>query len=235
MGYSALAKVYDKLMNDFDYDGYYNAVKGYISGAVVELAIGSGEFTKRYIDKVTNLVGVDYSTEMLGVCSSKLTRYRRKCVLVNDDLASFSPQYSVDTVLCVCDGLNYTSDILAVADKVRQYLKPNGYFIFDISSAYKLRNVLGDNTFYEEENDICYVWQNFLDENVVDMQVTIFAGDGSGKYAKSYEEQRQYIHEGQSVIVGLKNMGYNCIVLDGESFQKPQENSNRLLFILDKN
>ena len=40
--YSILAKYYDTLMGDFDYDGYFEFVKDKIAGEGVDLACGSG-------------------------------------------------------------------------------------------------------------------------------------------------------------------------------------------------
>ena len=42
-------------------------------------------------------------------------------------------------------------------------LRPGGGLFFDVSTAHKLRDVLGNAFFGEERDDVCYLWQNRYD------------------------------------------------------------------------
>lgn len=67
----------------------------------------------------------------------------------------------MDCVFCVCDGFNYIiydDDLENVFLKIYELLKKDGIFIFDISFFYKLVNILGNNMYGENREDIVYMW-----------------------------------------------------------------------------
>ena len=77
---------------------------------------------------------------------------------------------------------------------VKNYLNPDGIFIFDINTEYKLKNVLGNNTFIYEENGIFYTWENEYDKNISTQYLTFFAENEDGLYERFDEThvQRAY-------------------------------------------
>ena len=63
--YSVIAKFYDSANTDFDYPKYFEFIKHYLSGKVVELACGSGAFTDYLVKVCDSVMAVDISREML--------------------------------------------------------------------------------------------------------------------------------------------------------------------------
>lgn len=233
--YAALSVCYDKLMTDFDYDGYYQLVAPHICGRVIEYGMGSGEFTLRYISSVSQVIGVEISSEMLNIAQSKLVKYRKKLVLVNQDLMEFNPEFSADTILAVCDTFNYISDIRAVIRSAYSRLNVGGNLIFDISSEYKLRSIIGDNVFYEDNDDETLIWTNKLTDNHVDMDIIIFKSDGSDCYSRLDDSQRQYIHSYNDIMEQLTSLFTEITVYDDSLAIMGSRNDNtRLVFICKK-
>ena len=64
--YSILAKYYDSLMKDFNYDAYLDFIKGYVKGEGVDLCCGTGEMTIRLAKqkcKIGEITDVSYEPQ----------------------------------------------------------------------------------------------------------------------------------------------------------------------------
>ena len=230
--YSILAKYYDQLMKDFDYSAYLEFIKGYAKGEGVDLACGTGEMTIALTKLGAKVIGVDLSEEMLSKARDKARLAFKNIIFIESDLKDFKPPHKVDFVTCVCDGFNYVDakTLKASIDKDASYLKSGGYFIFDISSKYKLENVLGNGTFCEDLDNITYIWSNKLEGNKVSMQISFFEHQKGDTYKRIDENQTQFIYDKNDIFEMLdKDFEYN--VFDGTSFKELKDDSLRYLFI----
>lgn len=230
--YSSIAKFYNRLA-DRDYDAYYEYVKNDIRGDVVELGAGAGRFTVKYIDKASTAVLVDSSSEMLNELSANLKKNRLKSRVIMVDASEFTPHNKVDTVLAVCDVFNYVKDVDKLIEKISSYLKPNGALIFDISSQHKLQDVIGNNVFFEDYDDVTYLWTNKLTDDRVTMDITVFERDGE-VYRRADETGIQYLIDRESVEQALNKYGYEFTVVDADDFGSTRDDSLHLLFVAHK-
>lgn len=232
--YDALARFYDSLTQDYDYGKYYEFVKQHIGKTVVELGAGTGKFTLEYINSVEKAYLVERSESMMSAANTKLLKHRRKCNFIVSDMEKFAPIHPVDTVIAVCDGFNYVQDLSAMLVRIDAYVKDGGSLIFDISSEYKLVNVIGNNVFYEDGDEMTYLWTNKIDGNSVEMDVVIFEKTSGGAYMRSDDISRQYIHNSTVLIETLRRMNYNVNVYDGDEFTDCKDESLRQLFVAIK-
>ena len=230
--YSVLAKYYDRLMGDFDYDAYVEFIKDKLSGEGADIACGSGEITVRLAKAGCRMTGIDLSEEMLNVARDKARREGLDVKWVRQDIVQLELAHKVDFVTAVCDGFNYVPQnrLGAVLDRIRANLKEGGTLVFDVSSEYKLRNILADNLFCEDYDDVTYIWQNTLKRDCVDMDVDFFEKTQSGLYRRVEETHRQFIHTQEKIESILKDK-WTWQVYDGEKFGKVSQKSKRLLFI----
>lgn len=230
--YSVLAKYYDRLMGDFDYGTYVEFIKDKLSGEGADIACGSGEITVRLAKAGCRMTGIDLSEEMLNVARDKARREGLDVKWVRQDIVQLELAHKVDFVTAVCDGFNYIpqNKLGAVLDRIRANLKEGGTLVFDVSSEYKLRNILADNLFCEDYDDVTYIWQNTLKRDCVDMDVDFFEKTQSGLYRRVEETHRQYIHTQEKIESLLKDK-WTWQVYDGEKFCKVSQKSKRLLFI----
>ncbi|MDE5756713.1 MAG: class I SAM-dependent methyltransferase [Clostridia bacterium] len=232
--YSILAKYYDTLMGDFDYDGYFEFIKDKLVGEGVDLACGSGEMTIRLAKDGKKMMGVDLSGEMLNVATQKAKKRALDVKWINLDMTQLELNHPVDFITCVCDGINYIDgkDLQKFFDRVYDSLKAGGKFIFDVSSQYKLEDILGDNLFCEDYDDVTYIWSNALGDGFVDMDIDFFEKIEGDTYKRIEESHRQYIHSVDFIKSCLKN--WRVEVFDGENYGKPKAKSKRLIFIAEK-
>lgn len=233
--YSVIAEYYDELMNDFDYDGYYDFVKDNLYGDVLEFACGSGNFTSRIAKNAKSVIATDISAEMLSKAINNNLKNRRTVKFLKSDMKFFHSENKFDSIICVCDGINYIpqSETERLFMNIYNLLNDNGSFIFDISSEFKLTDKIGNNTFYEDNDDLTYLWTNDLHNEYVTMSLTFFIREND-KYIRHDEEHTQYIHKTDILTKQLDKVGFQTELYDGISFRALNDYSERLLFISKK-
>lgn len=245
--YRDFAFVYDKLMDDVDYENWINYIEQIIKNEnvqvknILELACGTGNITIPLAQKNYDIVGIDISDEMLNVARSKAERQNLELVLLEQDIAELDFDVTnLDCVLCACDGFNYITydkDLLNIFSKIYELLKEKGIFIFDISSFYKLSTILGNNMYGENREDISYMWQNYFDDeqNLVEMELTFFVKDQNGKYDKHEELHLQRGYTEEEILHMLTKSGFLDIKVYGDfTFKQPKKDSERVFFVCKK-
>lgn len=235
--YSALSRYYDTLMKDFDYDAYEAFLRQNLIGKKgLDLACGSGEMTIRLKRDGYDIVGADYSAEMLNEAVIKARKNRMIIPYVLCDLNNLKIENKYDFAVSVCDGFNYVGSESHMEDAfktVRSALNGGGVFIFDISSENKLRNIVADNLFYEDNDDLTYYWQNTLNGDHVDMELTFFEKAGD-LYRRFDEFQTQYIYSADKIYELLDKAGFSSVKFYNEKFKEFKPRDSRLVVRAEK-
>ncbi len=81
---------------------------------------------------------------------------------------------TIDAAVCALDSLNHITDpavVQKVFDRVSLFMNPGAVFVFDVNSVYKHREVLGNNVFVFDREDVYCVWQNTLSEDGFQVQM----------------------------------------------------------------
>jgi len=243
--YSGFAGVYDLLMDDFDYPAwaeYYLKLMeraGVKGQNICECACGTGSMTVEFAKRGKNLIGVDISGEMLEQAAEKARQNGMMIRFVCQDMCALQLPKPVDALLCTCDGVNYlTSDkrVLAFFQRAYEQIRPGGAFAFDISSAHKLRNVLGNAFFGLEREEAAYLWQNTLKDDIVTMDITFFLPIGEDDlYERVRETHRQRAHEIERIRELLKEAGFSKIEVFGDmNFDPPKDDEMRIHFLASR-
>lgn len=240
MQYGEFAYIYDRLMHgDIDYDRWCDYIEnmflshGCEPQTICELACGTGSMTERLIKRGYDVTGVDVSSDMLAAAADKLGNTELMCI----DMTRFVPRKRYDAFLCMIDGINYVTvpaALLRMFKNVRAALSDGGVFMFDISSEYKLRDVIGINTFIRSEYDVFYAWQNEYYEkyNICDMLLNFFVMDKNGKYSRFEERHTQRGWTEEQIRTLLKKAGFSEVyAYDELSFEPPKEDSERIVFV----
>ncbi len=150
--YTVFSSVYDKLMNDIPYDRWLLNIKKIWQkydiepSLIVDLCCGSGTMTKLFSDEGIDVIGIDKSFDMLMEARTKLPTN----LFLNQDMTEFELYGTVDSIVCLCDSINYLlneKDVLKTFKLVDNYLNPKGLFIFDVNTEFKFKEQLGTNTF----------------------------------------------------------------------------------------
>ena len=216
--YSALSTVYENLICDDDYLAWaemvVETIKNNANGTIgLDLACGSGYFTRALKRAGFKVTGVDVSPEMLTVAKQKCQQEGLNVEFLCQDVKKLKSFQKVDFVTIINDGVNYLSakDLEKALKAIKSALKPNGLLFFDFSTEYKLRHVLGNNLFGEDREDVTYLWFNTLNDDSVKMDLSFFFKDGD-KYIKREETHLQYIHTLTDILNLLEKLGYKSVI-----------------------
>ncbi len=238
--YEGFARVYDQLMDDFDYPAWAEFYlqlllrAGISPKRVCDCACGTGGLTLPLARRGIQVTGVDISREMLELAAEKARQSGMQIPFVCQDMCKLELPRAVDAILCACDGVNYlTGDnqLRAFFRAAHRQLRPGGALAFDISSAYKLRHVLGDAFFGEEREEVAYLWQNALEGDVVRMDITFFLRQPNGLYRRVCEVHRQRAHEVEHLSALLTECGFGQIDVWGDRrFEAPTPEELRVHF-----
>ena len=240
--YQEFARIYDSFMDDFDYSAwaeYYLALlrsQGWQGGEICECGCGTGSLTIELARRGATLLASDISEDMLRIAADKSRRAGVRARYVRQDMRRLALPHRVGAVLCACDGVN---DLLTPGD-VRSFfaaahaaLRPGGVLAIDISSRYKLENVLGTGFFGEERESAAYLWQNSYDPEAcrVTMDLTFFVREERGLYRRFTEQQVQRAHDAQEILAWLAECGFERAQLYGDrTLELPREDELRLHF-----
>ena len=152
--YSILAKYYDKFsQNDCDYVGWSqylcNVAKSCNATRIVDVACGTGKMTKLLLEKGFDVLGVDSSLEML-----QQAREKCRATFVCQDMKKLSLPKPADMAVVVNDGLNYLKpqELAPFFENLSHNVKVGAPVVFDVSSQFKLQNVLANNVFFVAEH-----------------------------------------------------------------------------------
>ena len=243
--YCGFAHLYDRLMEDVDYEDWANYVEKVMvqnrnkPHKILEIACGTGNVTIPFAKKGYNILGLDISKDMLMIAKNKALENNINILFIEQDMIDLELEEKFDCILSMCDGINYIvdiNDLMKVFQGVYNALEDGGVFIFDISSHYKIKNILGNNTFGENLEDLCYLWENYFDEgsNTIEMDLTFFIQDGK-YYRKEEEYHVQRAYKVEEIIKILNQLDFKDIKeYDGFTFNPPKDNSERIFFVAKK-
>ncbi len=230
------SEVYDLLMKDVPYDKWIDFLDNELGKKrnILEIGCGTGEITKRLGDRNYKVTAVDSSENMLVKAYEKL-RTMTNIRIIKGDGRNFSIDKKFDAVVSTCDVANYFLNIDDLIDFLKnsyKLLNKEGKLIFDISSYYKLKNILGSNTFVYEKGNVFYVWENSFDtkNNLAEMSINFFIKEDN-YYKRICEIQKQRAYKTEIITEELKKIGYkNIKIYDDYEYSKPEEDSERIVF-----
>ena len=188
------------------------------------------EFAKRGIE----MTGIDLSEDMLMVAREKSEGL--DILYLNQDMCQFELYGTVDFIVSSLDCINYITDkrnLLKVMKLANNYLNPGGLFIFDINTRHKLENVIGNNTFILENDDVFCSWQNEYDKKrrICDFYLTFFMKNGE-EYTRFDEEHSERAYEIDEIKSLIESSGMRLLkVYHDLSFENPGKNSERVFFV----
>ena len=146
-------------------------------------------FTKAGYD----MIGIDISQEMLEIAESK--KETEDIVYVLQDATELELPFPVPAMVSIGDSMNYITDygdFMQVLKKVRQFLEPDGIFVFDLKTR-KYFSDIGETTIAEDREECSFIWENYFDEetNINEYYLSVFVRGEDGRYDKYEEEHFQ--------------------------------------------
>lgn len=241
MIYDGFASVYDHLMTDTPYDEWYkNLMSLYNKYAmkgkdILDLACGTGAMTLRLSKAGYKVLGIDLSETMLEIAQQRAFKENLKARFIQQDMTELNLFHPYDSVISYCDGFNYILDEKKLENTlklVHKYLKKDGLLVFDMSSSYKLKHILGQNVF-TETGDSPYIWENYYDNEtkILEFDLTIFVGQGN-QYKRFDEIHKQRAYEINQILEIMIKSGFDPLeILDTNAHKQVTETTERWLFV----
>jgi len=236
--YNEFAGVYDKLI-ETDYDAFVSFYKqvfdkfGISPTLICDLGCGTGTLTALMQKEGYDMIGIDSSPEMLSVAKEN----HPEILFINQSICEFELYGTVDAAYSSLDCINYLledDELYRHFSLINNYLNPGGIYIFDISSYYKLSQILGDNTFVYETDDIFYTWENSFEDDIVQMDLTFFKKCGN-LYERFEEQQLQRAYKNDEIINAAASSGLTLLgVYDNLTFECANNQSERIFFVFRK-
>jgi SAM-dependent methyltransferase len=231
--YGVLARYYDKLITGYNYPDIIEYIITSTSGGKgIDLATGTGRIAIALAERGYNMTGADVSTEMLTRAMEAASKKGVKIPFVKMDISKPELKSDYDLVTCCCDGINYIpqSKLDNSFKAIGERIKSGGIFIFDYSTPYKLNEIIGENVFYEDLQELTYLWTNKKIEGGIAMRLTFFTRAGKG-YLREDEEHTQYIHTADDIESALINAGFEVKeTLDAFTLMDVHSKSERILY-----
>lgn len=242
--YTRFAKYYDILTSNIDYkkhsEYYDNLINRYNGkkGTLLDLACGTGSLSEEMSKLGYDVIGVDYSQEMLSMAYDKKIKSGLPIQYVCQDMCELDLYGNIDVTICALDSLNHLESkesVKRAIEHVSLFTELQGLFIFDMNTPYKHKEILGDNTFVYDTEKVFCVWENELkEENVTEINLTFFEKENN--IYKRYDEcfcERAYPQEEIDKI--LENTGFE-ILAHYEYFTENdvKQDSERITYIARK-
>ncbi|MBS6105997.1 MULTISPECIES: class I SAM-dependent methyltransferase [Anaerococcus] len=235
--YEDFSYIYDKLSFDIDYEGYAKNILSLVDKYnikkenMLELAAGSGMLTQYFFDEFKNIDALDISTDMLNVFASKYDN--NNVNLIYYDMLEFENPNKYDLIVILLDSINYVTDqkeLKKLFNNCYKNLKDNGLLVFDINSEYKMTEIFGSNCYVYEYEDIFYTWDNFYEDDLVDMHLNFFVENENGSYDRIYEYQQERVYSIEEIKNMVSKSGFEEIkIYDEDDFSSIKEDSQRIL------
>ena len=241
--YTGFAQVYDSFMDNVPYREGCRFLCRLLSdhhitdGLIAELGCGTGTLTELMAEAGYDMIGIDYSADMLELAQEKKNRSGHDILYLLQDMRQFELYGTVRSIISFCDSINYITEpaeLEQVFRLVNNYLDPHGYFIFDFHTEYYYRSVLGDSTFAEDREDMSFIWENeyHVATRLNEYLLSIFVREASDMYRKYQEEHLQRAYRLADMQRLLKQAGMEYITAyDTLSYQPPHAESTRIFIV----
>ncbi len=240
--YGEFALVYDKLTLDVDYAARCDYIEEIFARhnfkkpeLVVDLACGTGSTCLELDGRGYDMIGIDASADMLNVAAEKSEG--RNILYLNQDICDFELYGTVDAALCLLDSVNHLTeddDLDKLFALVKNYLNPDGIFIFDVNTKFKFEQILSDNIYTYEDNNIFYVWENNYEDEICDIYVNFFVKDGE-RYKRIEQAHAERYYSADVLRALAEKYGFSVEGVYGElTFDAPADDCQREFWILKR-
>lgn len=247
--YSALANVYDVLMEEVDYELWADYVDELIyrhggeARSILELACGTGTVAM-LLDQWQHyrITATDSSQSMLDRAREKAARAGSPVRFVQSDCRDLQLNERYDVVLMLFDSLNYLlhrTDIQRTFEQVRKVLRPGGIFVFDFTTPNYSPRIAGelDNEIRTTPDHYRYFRSSRYDvENRIhinDFTIRRLTGDHEQVLWESRETHYQKIYTLEEISELARGSGLHMVAAYDEFDLKPATiNSDRINMIL---
>lgn len=243
MSYSSFASVYDELTVNVDYKRRAQYIanilreQGIEDGLLLDLACGTGSLSVEFSKMGYEVIATDASPDMLMEARDKAYDEELNIMFLCQRMEETDLYGTVRAIVCALDSINHLSDIETLNKTfsvLKNFIDDGGIMVFDVNTMYKHREILGNNTFiYDEENVFC-AWQNRLlrDERTVNINLDFFRKSGS-TYERYNENFNEIAFADEEIVNAVEHGGFRVVArYDDMTLDKPHDKSERIYYVI---
>ncbi len=208
------AEAWSKKQGQFSFKLANNLVK-YLKdnnkkvSSVLDICSGSGEFLSVVSNSCPNCVGCDRAEGYLAYCRST---YRDIKFFKVDKFESFECKDRFDLITCNHDVVNMFERFdqwETFFKTVFNLLKPNGIFMFDFYSEFKLKGWA--NLIYEQSPDIDYISKVYNQSDKCVFNEVYYLKQSTDYYRKTSDIMVESYYPTEQILDAVKKAGFNSI------------------------
>ncbi len=245
--FGAVAPFYEHLMAGVPYRFWLQYIEQVWAAhhiapcSVLDLACGTGTFSRLLAQKGFAVVGVDISDAMLQIARIRAQEAGLSIPFVCQDAAELSlPQAPFDAALSLFDSLNYILQPERLAQafaRVCEHLAPGGAFLFDLNTEYALAEGFFNQSCTRKDEPLHYRWRSRYDPQTrlcaVTMRFTHTGGNDDPQTFTEVHWQRAYHKE--EIFRWLREAGFTrALAYDAYTLEPPHKRSDRLFYLAVK-
>ncbi|MEI6579383.1 MAG: class I SAM-dependent methyltransferase [Eubacteriales bacterium] len=243
--YGVFANFYDELTSNVEYEKRAEYFRTLLSqyrqdeGTLLDLACGTGSLILQMASFGYDVIGVDSSPDMLSIAQHKAFEAEQTPLLLCQKMQMLDLYGTIDAAICALDSINHLTqpkDVKETFRRVSLFLNPSGVFIFDVNTVFKHKNILANNVFVYDFDDLYCVWQNRLDEKINTVKITLeFFEEDDGAYYRSTETFAERAYSYEELSKWLTDAGFEVMNIFEELTQTPpKEDTQRAVFVARK-
>ncbi|MCD7958741.1 MAG: class I SAM-dependent methyltransferase [Ruminococcus sp.] len=246
-GYEIFSCYYDALTENVNFSkraAYFDVlIQKYLctSGSVLlDLACSTSTMAEQMAQKGYDVIGVDYSSSMLGQAMEKKLKSGLSIQYVQQDMQKLDLYGTVDITICTLDSLNHLPDfesVQRVFQKVADATECGGVFLFDMNTLYKHRVSLNTQVYVYETDDVYCVWKNALqsDQCTVEIDLELFQKCSDGRYRRQTEHITERAYPTEEIREALCKVGFSVIGIYHADTEEPlKADSERMVLVARK-
>ena len=242
--YDALAGCYDEMTQDVDYPAWADYLERLFAvrpvHTVLDLACGTGTMACLLAERGYELIGVDFSPEMLAVAAEKaLDVAGERPIFLCQAMEDLDLYGTVDACVCLLDSVNHVTEPERLAHalaRVLLFLEPGGLFVFDVHTPEHLR-ALDGGLFLDETDEGYCVWRTEYDpaERICTYAMDVFRHVQDDLWSRDGEIHEEYAYTVEQLTELLQKTGFVDVRCYGDRTQAPPEDgADRVFFTARK-
>ena len=243
--YDALAGCYDDMTEDVNYPAWADFLEKLFARSphpvhtVLDLACGTGTMSFLLAQRGYELIGVDFSPEMLAIAAEKtLEGEGEPPIFLCQAMEELDLYGTVDACVCLLDSVNHVTrpDQLRKAfQRVWLFLEPGGLFVFDVHTPAHLEGLDG-GMFLDETEDAYCVWRTDYDprRKICTYGMDVFRREGV-LWRREEEVHEERAYSPAELIDYLTQAGFQDIRQYGDrKLRSPRAEEARIFFTARK-
>ena len=247
MSYGIFSSVYDILTENVEYEKIADKICSLLSqngidgGLLLDLGCGTGTLSFLLENKGYDVIGVDASEDMLIVANEKKYEENSSAMFLCQKAEELDLFGTIDCAVSVLDTVNHIDNLDKVKkaiEKVSLFINMGGIFVFDMNTPYKHENILGNNTFIYDMDEVYCAWQNSYDKETATTTIDLdffIKNEDDECYERYSEGFSEYAYNPQDIFEILESCGFKILnTYDDYSDNAPNEKTQRIVVVAKK-